>query len=306
MKKKLIFVLLLSLSFCFLSPSFVKAGFGISPARLWNDRLVPGSHFEQTITLTRSNPQEAITIETSVDSADIKGWIKIKEGGKFIYPAGPMQFPITVIIDVPQDAGYGTYYGKLSITTSPGGEGEGQVTVALGATVDIKLRVSGDQFSDFKIRSIAIPDLEEGWPIKFMATIENLGNVKVRPSLVNIKVFDDFHQREIVSGAINNMTWVDSFKVGLSEGELRVNLEPGQYWADYEIYKEDGVVLKNKIRFYVYEKGTLIPPPLLERLKNYILASPLRLVLFTFLGTVILIALILVIIKIIKRRKRKK
>jgi len=305
MKFKKIFLLLSIILCSFLVAFEIKAGFGISPPRVWNDYLVPGSHFEQVITLTRSDPQNSIAIETEVDASDITDWIKIKEGNNFTYPAGSKQFPMTVIVDVPEDAGYSNYYGKINIKAVPVGA-SGQVTVALGAVIDIKLKVSGEKFSDFKVQGIDIPNLEEGWPLKFLVTLENLGNIKVRPSRVHLDIFDDYHQQNLKSGDITNMTWVDSFKVGASQGELAMNLSPGQYWADYEIYKNDTLFLKDKIRFYVYQKGDLIPLPLLERIKNFITATPLRLVIFTFLTTLVFVILILGIVKIIKKRKIRK
>lgn len=282
-----------------------QAGFGISPPYVLNDRLVPGSHFEQTITLTRAEPKEPVEITVELEAPEIKNWIKIAEGERFTYPAGLQQFPMTVIVDVPVDAGYGTYYGKMTIKAAPVGP-EGQVRVALGAQADIKLKISGEEFSDFKIRSIGIPDFEEGWPLKFVVSLENLGNVKVRPSKVHLDIFDNFHQEKLQSGEITQMSWVDSFKVGSSQGELQVSLKAGQYWADYEIYKDEEIVLKDKLRFNVHFAGTLVPKPLFKRIGDFVTASSLRLVLFTFLGTIILVGLIIGVIFSLKKCKERK
>jgi len=284
----------------------VKAGFGISPPRVWNDRLVPGSHFEQNIVLTRSNPSDPIEIMVEMDAPEIENWISIDKGKNFTYPAGLEQFPIIVKIDVPEDAGYSTYYGKMTIKASPVGA-KGQVTVALGAVVDLKLRVSGEKFSDFKTRGVGISDLEEGWPLKFSVSLENLGNIRVRPSKVHLEIFDDYHQQKFKSGDIVQMSWVESFKIGVSQGEMAVDLKAGQYWADYEVYKDEEKILEDRIRFYVYPPGTLIPPPLSVRVKDFITASPLRIIIFTFLGTLILIGIITTtVISWKKRKKRKK
>jgi len=282
-----------------------QAGFGISPPRIWNDYLTPGSHFEQTITLSRSEPKEPVEITVEIDAPEIKDWIKIDKGEKFIYPAGPQQFPMTVIVDVPEDAGYSTYYGKMTIKAAPVGV-KGQVIVALGALVDIKLRVSGEEFSDFKIRNIGIPDFEEGWPLKFFIELENLGNVKVRPSKVHLDIFDNFHQQKLKSGDIIQMNWVEAFRVGESEGELAVDLKSGQYWADFEIYKNENLVLRDKIRFNVHFEGTLVPKSLFKQAKEFLTASATRLILFTFLGTLILIGLIILGIFSWKRYKKRK
>lgn len=281
------------------------AGFGISPPLVYNEHLVPGSRFEQEIILSRSDPKEPVEISVEIEAPEIKDWIKIGQGEKFIYPAGQQQFPMTVIVEVPQDAGYGTYYGKMNIKAAPVGA-EGQVRVAIGAQVKIQLRVSGEGFSDFKIRSVSVPDIEEGWPLKFVVNLENLGNVKVRPSRVYLEIFDNFYQEKLASGEILEMSWVEPFKVGTSEGVMAVDLKSGQYWVNYEIYKNKDLVLKEKIRLNVHLPGTLIPPPLFEKLKDFLTASPLRLMLFTFLATLILVVLIIGAIFGWKKLKRKK
>ena len=306
MKIKPALILLIVCFFVFIAFNEVEAGFGISPPRVWNDYIVPGSHFEQVIVLTRSNPDNPIEIITEMDAPEIKDWIKVDKGEKFIYPAGFKQFPITVIVDVPENAGYSIYYGKMTIKSAPVGN-EGQVTVALGAVVDFKLRVSGEKFSDFITRGVKIPDLEEGWPLKFIVSLENIGNIKVRPSRIHLEIFDDYHQSKLKTGDITQMSWVESFKVGESQGEMTVNLKSGQYWAEYEIYKDEEMILKEKLRFNVLPPGTLIPPPLSVRIKNFITASTLRLIIFTFIGTLILVSIVLGgIIGWKKYRRRKK
>jgi len=305
MKIKTILILLIICFLVSVAPK-AEAGFGISPPRVWNDRLTQGSHFEQTITLTRSDPKSPIEIITEIDAPEIEDWITIDKGKKFVYPAGTQQYPIKIIIDVPVDAGYSIYYGKMTIKAAPVGTGGSQVTVALGAVVDFKLRVSGEKFSDFKTRGVSIPNIEEGWPIKFVVSLENIGNVKTRPSKVHLDVFDDNYRRKIKSGDITRMSWVESFKVGASQGEMPISLKVGQYWGSYEVYKDDEVILKDRIRFTVLPAGTIIPPPLWTRIKNFITASPLRLVIFTFLGTLIIVSMFFGGIVVLKRRKNKR
>jgi hypothetical protein len=281
-----------------------SSGFGISPPYLKNDHLVPGSHFEQTITLTRSEPKEPLKITIEIEAPEIENWIKVDKGKEFEYPANLTQFPINFIVDVPEDAAYGTYYGKITIKAAPIAP-KGQVTVAIGAQAEIKLKVSGEVFSDFKIMRVSIPAFEEGWPLKFIVTLKNIGNVKTRPSKVHLDIYDNFHQRLLKSGDIINMSWIDPFKVGESVGEMKVNLKSGQYWAEYEIYKDDELKVKDKIRFNVHLPGTLRPKPIFKRISDFLTASPLRLVLTTFFGTLILVTILLGLISYFKKRKSK-
>lgn len=305
MKIKSIFFTLLIALLLLVVAFEARAGFGISPPRVWNERLAPGSHYEQVITLTRSDPDNPVEIVIEVDAPEIKDWVRIDKGNKFIYPAGEQQFPMTVIVDVPEDAGYSTYYGKMTVKAVPT-DSKGQVTVALGAVIDFKLRVSGEKFSDFKIKGISIPDMEEGWPLKLVVSLKNIGNVKTRPSKVHLDIFDNYHSTKLFSGDITQMSWVDSFKDGKSEGELMADLKPGQYWADYEVYKGEETVT-GKIRFNVLLAGELTPKSVTEKIsetiKNFFSGSPLRLIIVTFVGTLILVLITIGVIFRVRRRK---
>lgn len=296
------FILLLLFGFLLL-PSFALAGFGISPPYVENNWLVPGSHFEQTIMLSRSEAKEAAKVTVEIEAPEIESWIKIDKGREFIFPSGINQYPMIVIVDVPENAGYSTYYGKLRIKLAPL-EAKGQVTVAIGAVADIKLRVSGEKFSDFKVRRVYIPDFEEEEPLKFVVELENIGNVKVRPSRVHLDIWDNFHSQILKSLDITQMSWVDSFKVGKSEGEAKVDLKSGQYWAEYEIYKDEELKAKDKLRFNVHLPGTLKPKPILRKISEFLMASPLRLVGATFIGTLVLIGIIFGLTSFLKKKRK--
>jgi len=290
----------------FLSLSLVQvaqAGFGISNPHIWAENLVPGSHYEHIITLTRGDPVAPVKVIVEVDAPDIRDWVSIDKGEEFIYPAGLQQYPMTVNIDVPEDAGYGIYRGDLTIKIAPP-QTEGQVAIAVGALADFYLRVSGDEYTDFKVRSVGIPDFEEGWPLTFTVDLKNIGNVKIRPTKVHLEVFDTYHKERLAVGDITAFSWVQSFKTGNSEGEFNIKLSPGQYWAEYEVYKNDEIILDDKIRFYVREIGTLRPKSIPVRIKEFTTATPLRLMLTTFFGTIILVGAVFGIIYRIRKKKK--
>lgn len=230
--------------------------FGISPPRVFNDHLVPGTHFEQTITLTQAEPKEPLKIEVEIDAPEIRDWIEIKPGMEFVIPAGKQQFPMRVIINVPKDAGYDTYEGTISVTAMSG-DGEGQIAVLTGAVADIKIRVSGEEFSDFKLKKVIVPNIEEGSPVEVVMTLENLGNVKVRPSKVYLRLYDQYHQALLEEGEAKDMNWVEPFKVGKVVAGMPTKLGIGNYWVEIEIYKNGELFLEDERYFKIVEKGTL-------------------------------------------------
>ncbi len=70
--KKLLFIFIAGAMITSTLPQLASADLGISPPYVRNPGLAPGSRMEQTIFITRSNPEEALqaTIEFNVPGAD--------------------------------------------------------------------------------------------------------------------------------------------------------------------------------------------------------------------------------------------
>ncbi len=231
--------------------------FGVSPPWLTNDHLVPGAQFEQTIILTQPEASRPLGIDIDMQVPEIiKDWIIIEPGMRFTIPEGKRQYPMKITVNVPKDAAYETYLGDIIVLAVTGGGG-GQVSIITGAAVKVKLRVSGEEFSDFKLKRVKVPDIEEGDPIKVEIELKNLGNVKIRPSKVYLEIYDQYHKTILKRGEAGEMNFIAPFKTGKVIAKMPVKLEIDEYWAEIEIYKEDELILKDKRIFQIVEKGTL-------------------------------------------------
>ena len=251
MRRYIISILVISLIGVFGGVCFIQAGFGISPPFINNDRLTPGSHLEKTIYLVRGTPTTELMAEVTIDAPGIEGWITIEKGLRFPLPKGVQQFPMKVIIDVPSDAAYGSYQGYIRVRVIPSGGGEGQVTTLLGARIDISLAVTEKGFSDFKVRGISIPNVEKESPLVVLINLENTGNTKIRPSKVHLDIYDLNHIKILESGDITETGWAGAFETKQVEGELPIELDLGEYWADVTVYKEGESLGISKIYFKV-------------------------------------------------------
>lgn len=235
-----------------------NAGFGISPPWLKNSHLAPGSHYEQDIFLVQSKPDKDVKITVTVESAEqIASWISFQPGTEFVIPAGKQQFPVRVAVNVPKDAGYTTYTGKIRFVASSSGSGGGNIAIQLGALADISLTVTSEEFSDFKVKHVGIDDLEEGWPIKIRVKLENLGNIKVRPTRIVLKIYDKWHDKLLQEGEPQTVDWVDAFATGNIEAAMETSLGISDYFGDFEIFKGEEVIAKDKQRFHIVGKGAL-------------------------------------------------
>ena len=232
--------------FVILMPFTIRAGIGISPPFIRNDRLAPGSHFEKTIYIIRGDPSEDVLFESVIDAPEFKDWIIVDN--EFVLPKGQQQVPFKVIINVPSSAKYGVYQGNIRVRKKPE---PGDSIVATGARIDINLIVTGGAFSDFNIKGSSIPSLEEGDPLFVLITLENIGNTKVRPSKIHLDIYDIGYTKILKSGDITETELVDPFETKQISGEMQVDLGPGEYWANVSIYKDEKIVSTSKVYFKV-------------------------------------------------------
>jgi len=234
-------------------------GFGFSPGGVNNLDLLPGSHFEQEMFLLRADPIEDLKIIIKIESPDypeIKNWLSLDKGTSFIIPKGTLQFPIRVIVDVPKKAKLGVYKGYLDVKTAPVEEKKGgapTVEIALGARINIVLGLTNKPFRDFIIRAGEISNIDYGSPLKYKMKLENTGNVKARPSKVEIKIFDGSVITSLlktVEIGPENLDWTKPYKTKVVTAQSPVELEVGRYWAETRIFKDETTVVRADKMFF--------------------------------------------------------
>lgn len=251
--KKIGFISVVVLMILF-NANIAFAGFGISPPKVLNHQLLPGSHFEQIVYLVQSKPEKELLAKVEIDAPEIKEWINIDRGLEFIIPAGIQQFPIKISVDVPTDAEFKNYGGEIWIKTTPKEKGEGMVTVAYGGIISFDLKVSTEETFGFVVRGLDIGNIEEGRPIKIGINLQNVGNVADRPTKVYLAVFDQYHSKMLYSGENTKLDEIKPFETKTILSKFSAELEIGYYWADVTVYKDDKVLIEDKRVFYVIER----------------------------------------------------
>jgi len=232
-------------------------GFGVSPPFVKEEHLLPGSQLERIVYLVQSEPNKDLKaeLEFSPELKEIENWIKIGQGMEFTIPAGIKQFPLKVTVDVPSDAQLGEHRGYIWIERKIVKEEGAQVTTVTGGTIEVALKVTNQEYSDWQLKDLGVRDLAKGEKtVKVSLRVENLGNVKTRPSKVHLDVYDNYHQELLNSGDNSDLDWVPPFQTKELTAEFPAELEPNQqYWAEIEIYKGDELLLADKRRFNVGE-----------------------------------------------------
>lgn len=238
--------------------SIAQAGFGVAPSEVWSDRLIPGSHFEQAIYLVRSKPDVSLKVEVEVEAEEVKDWISFEHGETFEIPAGHQQFPLKVIVDVPKDAEFKNYRGKIWIKTSPLEQEEGMVGIALGAVVDINLTLSTEEIYGFAFRGVTIKDAEESRSIKVAVKLENIGNVKDKPSRIVLNIYDAYLTSIIKSYEITELEDVKPFETKSLAVRFPNKLPMGTYFGEIQVFKEGQIIGDAKQAFKVVERTGIL------------------------------------------------
>jgi len=283
------------------------AAFGISPSQVINHHLLQGSHYEQKISLVRSDVSKEAKAEATIYAPEIGSWLTIDKGLSFVFAEGQRQVWITVNVDVPKDAKLGNYKGTIAFRVVPEQAKEaGVVTVALGAQINIDLTVVEEKFFDFVVRSIDVLDLEGGNLIKVLLKIENIGNLEGSPSKVHLDVYDVLGKTLLESGDDTSLDLIKPFEIKEIFAEFPTNLGIGQHWSEVKVYKDDEIVREERLFFSILERGALaatVEEGSGNWFQNLLSFSFPLLYLYIGAGVIFLIVLILLIGAERKRRK---
>lgn len=243
-----------------------KAGFGITPPYVRSDRLTRGTVYTQVINLVRSDPEEDLDVAVTLNIPGAQSWFTVDKGTSFVIPKGVTQMPITVTVTVPKDATYNEYTGTIRIRTSAPNVPGGGVTIALGAQIDVDIKVV-DKIYDFQVLQIRVADLEEGilkWglffpgKIRFFTTIQNTGNTTFGPTKVHFDIYDSNGENLLEqTDNTNKIEQIPAFATKEVLAELPTRLPQGEYQAKYTIYKNSDIAEQGEVTLSIAALGSV-------------------------------------------------
>lgn len=266
MKRRLF--LLTSALFAFLAFAHVaEAGFGITPPYVRNDALRPGSEYTQEIIIVRSDPVEDLNAELALNTPGIEQWFSVDRGMKFILPKGESQVKMHVTVRVPDDARLGAYNGNIRIRTESLNAPTTGVSLALGAQIDVHMKVVEEIF-DFAVRRVEMYEAEEPrhkwWldfpgKVTFAMHIENIGNVPAAPPDVSFEIYDPSGIKLLESAHHTNaIEQILPFATKKVYAYAPTWLPPGGYRVKYKIQKDaETVAQQGELALSILPKGTI-------------------------------------------------
>jgi hypothetical protein len=208
----LVFALTILFSFTPLTFAQTGAGIGITPATI-EDAAEPGEKKEYTIGVTNLS---SVTQTYFVFTRDIIG---VQSGGVPIYAEEGaektgyeltqwvtldveeitvepgQEFPVGVVIDVPEFATPGSHFGGVFISMTPPKLRSTGAAVGYQVANIISIRVAGDAVVNAQIRQFSTGNYIYGESkVDFNARIENKGTVLVRP-IGPLEIYNMFGKR---------------------------------------------------------------------------------------------------------------
>lgn len=251
-------------------PISLDAGFGITPPYVQNNELTRNSKYEQTVMLVRGNPDSDLMASIEVNVPGANEWITIEPGTEVLMPKGERLVPIVVKILVPNKADFGKYDGSIRVRTKSADgerEGEGAVSIVLGARIKVNLSVVDRVIREFEISSVKILDFNEGRKVRwldypgkmiFRMVLRNTGNVPVSPSRVNVDIYDSTGKKLLErTEHTNRIKKVDPFNTEEVFAELPSHLPPGNYRGEVTIFNSEKEVRSDNLSFNIRKAGTI-------------------------------------------------
>lgn len=233
-------------------PSQVFAGFGVSPSNIMHENITPGGHFEQEITLSRSDPYEdlEIIIEPSLD--EMKDWFSFKPGMSFIFPAGEQRLVVTAIVDVPADAPLKHYEGLVRIKAQSTDGADSGVSVVKGSRLDVDIVVTNDAIVQLVAKRLKMRDVNGDETLKLDMDVTNNGTTPAAPN-VKLTILN-LQQNELESLEANDLPLVNANETKAITAEFDTKIGAGEYFAIVQIMHDGQLLRQERLVFRVSDR----------------------------------------------------
>lgn len=252
----LIFSIFFLLIIFFSAENVFASSIGASPPYITNENLLRGSHYEQEIVISRSNPDSSARAVLEIDAPEFgvpsfENWLSFEPGMEFELPKDEERVTIKAKVDVPQDAVLGDYKGYVRLKLLE--ESEGQVISVPAVRIDVNLTVTDIEVRELEVRLAEIQNVKKGEPLIMSAKVANNGNIRASLSKVEINITTTNNEPlQTVSAAISD----EISPFGEDNVEVKfegINLDLGEYWGTISIYDGEMELFREKVIFRVIQ-----------------------------------------------------
>lgn len=259
--KKIFNFIIFILSFIFVTTPAI-AGFGVSPADIYNDHLKPGAEFEKEIILSRSETDEDLKVSIETDLQETESWFQFTPGRDFIFPKGQSRYSLKIKVKVPNNADIKTYKGIIRIKASSADNKNSGVSIVKGARMEVNLVTTTLDVDTLNIKSVKINTVDWGEPIKLLVNTENTGNTTNSPSKITLEI-QNLNQQKVDSQEVSKLEKINPNTIKEIIAEFKNNLKSsGEYFALVKIFNGNKEIYSDRLVFKINpdpENATQLP-----------------------------------------------
>ena len=264
-----VFIIFIALNSILISEVY-GVSLGVSPGRVNFNNLLKDGYAEQYVTISTSL-NDRVTAHFDI-SGDIADWVNFEPEEKEFAMSYEEPYRLKVIVTPPGDVAVGAYYGTLTYTTDQLGSVNTGMGSAIRAEVisTIEIRITDEQIIGCRAGAIQIADVEEGYPLELRFSVENKGNVRLRPVVI-LEVLDQLQKSVVIS---KELVGEEVLPTTLKNYVMVIDdqLEAGQYWASVTIKSTDennqDCMTQKLITFSVVERGGIADQGTLEKVSS--------------------------------------
>lgn len=226
--------------------------FGVSPAYLYNDILLPGSSYTQVFHASRGDASRDQEIHVTIEAGEATEWITSMSGEQILFPKGQTELSIPILVDIPIGSVLDRYEGNIWIRVASSNS-EAQVEALPGVSVKINLLVGEEYVSDLEVLQTEYQDSQEGDFESYLdIMLNNLGNTPSAISKVDVAVYDLsmilVGQYSVDSG-FKSLDGFTQESITIDTGEL--GLFRGDYLATVTIYDRNDEIYSDRVSLTV-------------------------------------------------------
>lgn len=224
------------------NPIAAWASLGVSPAKIHNTHLLPGSKFQTTLYISRQNATNPASITLRLNGEYLDSWITGPTSmHDLILTAEQKNTLIPLTIAVPKDASLGNYLGTLSVeVTEQAKNNSASASTQPGISLPIELTVTKKKHTKLMLKNVTVTEawapqkfigITESGKIVLSANINNEGNQLDTPTKAILRIHNPTNNQILYTTESKDFDKINPFQERNIDIPFTSPMRPGVYTA---------------------------------------------------------------------------
>lgn len=270
---------------------------GISPISVENQYLKPGTTSTTNFRFSLSEINQDMPVKIAIDDQVLASWLTFDTGTEFLYKQGQKYQDIKLTIKVPENAELKDYSGVVRFNAQGVQASNETAKVVSGTRIDLKLKVTNEDFKSIVVTSTAISISEDGNTLNLAVTGRNEGNVNTSLEKAEL-IISDLTGKEVATYTQTSIPEIKAFESNKINVEFSNTLKAGQYYVNAKLYLKGQSIYENKLVLTVVKdgQGLLKADQLPMNVKDFVLLA---------VATILGVGGLLFVLKMVKKDPSK-